>query len=122
MELPSGGAISLDLIDIKETLGVSDCVYNSGMSGLDWERLSGSLSLRNWGPGDQTYADSRRGEDQDAFPDRADSLMGGAGTGGQSDGWRRHVWARRFGPAARYAARPKSRYCSGRRDNGALSR
>jgi tRNA(Ile)-lysidine synthase len=46
-------AISLELTDNSEFAVSPDCVYNKQVGGLDWERLSGSLELRNWRPGDQ---------------------------------------------------------------------
>jgi len=46
-------AISLELLENSDTTPSRDNVYNSRMGGLDWNRLSGPLELRNWRPGDQ---------------------------------------------------------------------
>jgi tRNA(Ile)-lysidine synthase len=46
-------AISLELLENSETSRLPENVYNSRMGGLDWNRLSGPLELRNWRPGDQ---------------------------------------------------------------------
>ena len=93
--------ISLELIDKSEPSVSSDWVYNSWMGGLDWQRLSGSLELRNWRPGDQYQPVGYSGREKikTLFQQARIPL------------WeRRHwpvltdgvsiVWARRFGPAA----------------------
>jgi tRNA(Ile)-lysidine synthase len=94
-------AISLELID-KSGLSVSpEWVYNKWVGCLDWQRLSGSLELRNWRPGDQYQPAGYSGEEKikTLFQQARIPL------------WeRRHwpvltdgpsiVWARRFGPAA----------------------
>jgi tRNA(Ile)-lysidine synthase len=46
-------AISLEMHEKEETTGSPGNVYNSGVVGIDWNRLSGPLQLRNWQPGDQ---------------------------------------------------------------------
>lgn len=46
-------ALSLEMLENLETSRPTDNVYNSQMGGLDWNRLSGPLNLRNWRPGDQ---------------------------------------------------------------------
>jgi tRNA(Ile)-lysidine synthase len=46
-------AISLELLENSETSRLPNTVYNSQMGCLDWNRLSGSLELRSWRPGDQ---------------------------------------------------------------------
>jgi tRNA(Ile)-lysidine synthetase-like protein len=54
MRIPgTGSVISLELVEKPETSALSDYVYNSEMGCLDWSRLSGSLILRNWMPGDR---------------------------------------------------------------------
>src|SRR5258708_7080463 len=45
-------SISLEIVDKTETSGPSDYVYNIEMGYLDWKRLPGSATLRNWPPGD----------------------------------------------------------------------
>jgi tRNA(Ile)-lysidine synthase len=123
VELPSGSAVFLELIDIKETFGLSECVYNGEMGGLDWERLSGPLELRNWRPGDQYQPAGNSGVE------KIKTLFQTA----RIPLWeRRHwpvltngdaiVWARRFGPAARYAAGPGTRTVLAVRESGAVSR
>ena len=92
------------------------------IKGVGWSRLgsvSGPLEVRNWRPGDQyrPVGIMRREKDQDLFQQARIPL------------WERRswpvvasgdeiVWARRFGPAAEYAAesRAAGRSCaSGRR-------
>ncbi len=46
-------AISLELLENSTTSRSADNVYNSGVSRLDWNRLSGPLEMRNWRPGDE---------------------------------------------------------------------
>jgi tRNA(Ile)-lysidine synthase len=87
-----------------------DVVYDSSVSGLDWERLQGSLELRNWRPGDQYRPVGRASEEKIKilFQEARIPL------------WERRnwpilaiedhiVWARRFGPAVSYAATSASR-------------
>ena len=45
--------ISLELFDNSESTERAENVYNGWMGGIDWNRLSGPLELRNWRPGDQ---------------------------------------------------------------------
>ena len=98
-------AISLELIDKLAPSVSSDWVYNSQMGCLDWQRLSGSLELRNWRPGDQYQPVGYSGQEKikTLFQQARIPL------------WeRRHwpvltdgpsiVWARRFGPAAALVA------------------
>ena len=85
-------------------------VYNGEVEGLDWERCAGSLSLRNWRPGDQYHPRGRSGSekiktlfqefrvplwDRRTWPviARGDSIL----------------WTRRFGAARDFAAGPESR-------------
>jgi len=108
--LPSGGAILLELIEIKETSEVCESVYNGWVGGLDWERISGPLELRNWRPGDQYQRVGSSG---------AEKIKASFQTARIPLWERRHwpvltngdavIWVRRFGPAARYAAGPGTR-------------
>ena len=81
-------------------------VYNEGVVGLDWSRLSGPLEVRNWRPGDRYQPEGHRGAEKIKvlFHEARVPL------------WeRRHwpvvtmgdeiLWARRFGLAAGFAAR-----------------
>ena len=103
-------AISLELHENSESSGQGDYVYNGRMFCVDWERLSGALDLRNWRPGDQYQPCGRTGEEKikTLFQEFRIPL------------WeRRHwpvlidgnsiVWARQFGPAARFASGPGTR-------------
>jgi tRNA(Ile)-lysidine synthase len=87
-----------------------EIVYDSSATGLDWERLQGSLELRNWRPGDQYRPVGRASEEKIKilFQEARIPL------------WERRnwpiltiedhiVWARRFGPAVSYAATSASR-------------
>jgi tRNA(Ile)-lysidine synthase len=98
-------ALSLELIDKSEPSVPSDWVYNSHVGCLDWQRLSGSLELRNWRPGDQYQPAGHSGQEKiKALFQQARIPL-----------WeRRHwpvltdgssiVWTRRFGPAAELVA------------------
>src|SRR5258708_5084805 len=46
-------ALSLELLENSETTRCAENEYNKLMGGIDWNRLSGPLELRNWRPGDQ---------------------------------------------------------------------
>jgi tRNA(Ile)-lysidine synthase len=97
--------IYLELIEKRETSGVSDCVYNDDVACLDWGRLSGFVELRNWQPGDQYQPVGNTGTEkiktlfqQARIPlwERSQwpLLIDGASI----------VWARRFGAATEFAA------------------
>jgi tRNA(Ile)-lysidine synthase len=46
-------ALSLELIEKPETFKPNGCVYNGDMGWVDWARVSGSLEVRSWRPGDR---------------------------------------------------------------------
>jgi tRNA(Ile)-lysidine synthase len=84
--------------------------YNRDVAGLDWERVAGSLELRNWRPGDQYRPVGRHS------PEKIKALFQQS----RIPLWERRnwpvitcgeeiVWARLFGPAADYAAGPACR-------------
>lgn len=99
--LPSPGwAIRTELSETTDVTESSDPVYNREV-GLDWNRIPGSLEVRNWRPGDQYQPAGHAGAEKIKF------LFHQA----RVPLWeRRHwpvvtsgdmiVWARRFGPAA----------------------
>jgi tRNA(Ile)-lysidine synthase len=97
--------ISLEVTENSELPGLCDCVYNKSMVAVDTDRLNGSLTLRNWRPGDQYQRCGGSGEQKikTLFQEFRIPL------------WeRRHwpvltdqrsiVWARRFGPSIHVAA------------------
>ena len=97
--------ISLEVTENSELSGMCDCVYNKEMVSVDTDRLYGSLTLRNWRPGDQYRPCGGSGEQKikTLFQEFRIPL------------WeRRHwpvltdqrsiVWARRFGPSSHVAA------------------
>ena len=112
-------AILLELIEITGTSGSSDSVYNSGVSGLDLESLTGALEIRNWRPGDRIQPIGKAGEEKikTLFQEERIPL------------WERRrwpvlvcgsaiVWTRRFGPDARFAAGPGARLALAVRETG----
>ncbi len=102
--LPFGaGTMRLELKPVES-------VYNYKVNGLDWDRLAGSLGLRNWRPGDQYTREGHAGTDKlkHLFQEARVPL------------WERRkwpvlihegaiVWSRLFGPAAGYAASEHTR-------------
>ena len=94
-------AISLELIDKSGPSVPPNWVYNSQEGCLDWQRLSGSLELRNWRPGDQYQPVGYSGQEkikalfQQARIPLWERRYWPVLTDGPSI-----VWARRFGPAA----------------------
>jgi tRNA(Ile)-lysidine synthase len=94
-------AISLELIDKSELSVSSDWVYNNRMGGLDWQRLSGPLELRNWRPGDQYQPAGSTGQEKikTLFQQARIPLWERGQWPVLTDG-PSIVWARRFGPAA----------------------
>ena len=110
-EIPGpGGVLRLELIEIKEASKTSDCVYNSELDGLDWERVSGVLELRNWRPGDRYRPVGRSAGEkiktlfQEARIPLWERRYWPVLTDGSSI-----VWARRFGPAQGYAVHAGTR-------------
>ncbi len=110
-EIPGpGGVVRLELVEIKETSEALDSVYNGVLAGLDWERVSGVLVLRNWRPGDRYRpAGHSAGEKIKTLFQEARIPL-----------WERRywpvltddssiVWARRFGPAQEYAVHAGTR-------------
>jgi len=107
--LPSGSMIHAELLENTVVTEKTQDVYNEDVACLDWNRISGSLEVRNWRPGDQYQPASRTG------PEKIKFLFHQA----RIPLWeRRHwpvitagdviVWARRFGPAAGLAAEADS--------------
>ena len=105
----SGAGISTELIEKPEGSDFPESVYNGKMGCVDWQRLSGSLEVRNWRPGDAYQPMGHSGEQ------KIKSLFQQA----RIPLWeRRHwpvivdgssiVWSRQFGPAAHLAAGPRS--------------
>jgi tRNA(Ile)-lysidine synthase len=95
-------AISLELIDKSGPSVSADWVYNNNWMGcLDWQRLSGSLELRNWRPGDgyQPAGYSGREKIKTLFQQARIPLWERRHWPVLTDG-ASIVWARRFGPAA----------------------
>jgi tRNA(Ile)-lysidine synthase len=94
-------AISLELIDKSGSSVSPDWVYTSWMGGLDWQRLSGSLELRNWRPGDQYQPAGSTGQEKikTLFQQARIPLWERRHWPVVTDGTA-IVWARRFGPAA----------------------
>ena len=94
-------AISLELIDKSGPSVSPDWVYTSWVGGLDWQRLSGSLELRNWRPGDQYQPVGYSGQEKikTLFQQARIPLWERRHWPVVTDG-STIVWARRFGPAA----------------------
>jgi tRNA(Ile)-lysidine synthase len=101
----TGFEISLEVVEKSETSRLSDYVYNREMSCLDWGRVSGSLLLRNWMPGD------RFGSSRETGPQKLKTLFHLA----RIPAWERKnwpvladgrslVWTRRFGVSAHVVA------------------
>jgi tRNA(Ile)-lysidine synthase len=94
-------AISLELIDKSGPSVSPEWVYNKSMGCLDWQRLSGSLELRNWRPGDQYQPAGYSGQEKikTLFQQARIPLWERRHWPVLTDG-SSIVWARRFGPAA----------------------
>jgi tRNA(Ile)-lysidine synthase len=129
LPLPVPGAVQLpgqktivhtELFENTNVTETSEGVYNGCVGCLDWNRLSGSLEVRNWRPGDQYQPVGHSGAEKIKvlFHQARVPL------------WeRRHwpvvtmgdaiLWARRFGPAAGFAANPGSSAVLGIRETEA---
>jgi tRNA(Ile)-lysidine synthase len=102
--------LQTEIIENPGSKALFNSVYNGGVCFLDRDRVSGALEVRNWRPGDQ-YQPSGHTEQT-----KIKLLF----QSGRIPLWeRRHwpivtsgeaiVWARRFGPAANFAATAESR-------------
>jgi tRNA(Ile)-lysidine synthase len=129
LPLPVPGAVALpggkvvvhtELFENTNVTETSDAVYNGCVGLLDWNRISGSLEVRNWRPGDQYQPVGHAGAEKIKvlFQESRVPL------------WeRRHwpvitmgeaiLWVRRFGPAAGFAAKPGTSSVLGIREAGA---
>ena len=105
----TGFAISLEMLENLETTSSPENVYNNWVGGIDWNRLSGPLKLRNWRPGDQYQprgvpaARKIKTLFQQARIPVWERAQWPVLTDAESI-----VWARRFGTAAAVAAGPGS--------------
>jgi tRNA(Ile)-lysidine synthase len=111
LRIPGAGLeIRLELIEIPRTSERSDCVYNSEMGGLDWQRLSGPLEWRAWRAGDRyrPSGSTREEKIKTLFQRARIPVWERRGWPVLTDG-PSIVWVRRFGPAADYEATPGSR-------------
>jgi tRNA(Ile)-lysidine synthase len=111
VRLPGQAAtIHAELSESTAVTETSNNVYNREMGRLDWSRISGSLEVRNWRPGD---------EYQPAGYTEAEKLKVLFHQARVPLWERRHwpivvcreviLWARRFGPAAGFVAGPAAR-------------
>lgn len=104
-----GGTLCFELVEAGET-GSPTCVYNEEGKDLDWGRISGSLVVRNWRPGDHYHPAGHAGDTKIKilFQEARIPL------------WERRrwpvilcqdsiVWSSKFGPATEYAATPLTR-------------
>jgi tRNA(Ile)-lysidine synthase len=101
--------LSLELVERTGTSSLSDSVYNIGMGCIDRQRLSGSLFVRNWQPGDRYQPVGHTGEEKikTLFHKARIPLWERSGWPVLTDGTA-IVWARCFGPAAGLAAGEES--------------
>jgi tRNA(Ile)-lysidine synthase len=107
-------AICLEVIENRGII-IENTVsgYNEIMQDLDWARISGGLDVRNWRPGDQYQPAGRSSEikiktlfQEARIPlwERRDWPVIAMRPSGRQADEETIVWARRFGPAAAYAA------------------
>jgi tRNA(Ile)-lysidine synthase len=128
LPLPVPGAVPLpgqkstvrtELFENTNVTETAAGVYNGCVGCLDWNRLSGPLEVRNWRPGDQYQPVGHSGaakikvlfhEERIPLWERRHwpvVTMGGA-----------ILWARRFGPAAEFAAKSGTSPVLGIRETG----
>jgi len=120
LPIPSAESrISLELIEKKETSQQTDCVYNGELGCIDWGRLSNSLELRNWRPGDRYQPVGRTGAEKirTLFQEARIPLWERRGWPVLTDGVS-IVWTRKFGAAAGLAAADSTRVILRVRETG----
>jgi tRNA(Ile)-lysidine synthase len=121
--VPLPGQKSTVRTELFENTAVTESsagVYNGYEWCLDWNRLSGPLEVRNWRPGDQYQPVGHSGAEKIKVLFHEERIplwerrhwpvvtMGGA-----------ILWARRFGPAAEFAAKSGTSPVLGIRETGA---
>jgi tRNA(Ile)-lysidine synthase len=114
LPLPVPGAVRLpgqnsvihaELSENTPVTEMSENVYNDDVRRLDWNRISGSLEVRNWRPGDQYQPAGHTGAEKlkvlfhQAKVPLWERRHWPVVTSGETI-----LWARRFGPAAGFAA------------------
>ena len=102
--------IHLEVIEKPETLAGCDSVYNRVMPCVAWDRLSGSLELRNWRPGDRFQPQGATGPKKmkALFQHARIPVWDRSGWPVLADG-EQVVWTRHFGVSASAAAGESSR-------------
>jgi tRNA(Ile)-lysidine synthase len=105
--LPDGSTVRVELI---ESSGECNCVYNGRVVVLAWERAKGRVELRSWRPGDryQPLGRAKAEKLKNLFQEARVPLW-------ERQDWpiltigEEIVWARHFGPALNHAATAASR-------------
>ena len=109
LQIP-GSVLCLELIEKPETSEQSVYVYNEGMGSLEWPRLSTSLAVRNWQPGDRYWPAGSTGEQKiKILFQHARIPVWERGHWPVLVDGESIVWVRRFGAAAGFAANSGSR-------------
>lgn len=95
--------IEMELVDLSR-------VYNSEVQGLDWERASHSLKVRNWRPGDQYQPQGRASAEKikTLFQEHRIPLWERRAWPVIVQGDQTIVWSRKFGVATQFAAQAGS--------------
>jgi tRNA(Ile)-lysidine synthase len=101
--------IHAELVENTRVTEMLENVYNENVGFLDWRRISGPVEVRNWRPGDQYQPAGRAAAEkikvlfhQARVPLWERRFWPVIASGGVI------VWARRFGPAAGFAASPET--------------
>jgi tRNA(Ile)-lysidine synthase len=104
------GVLSAEITENTSGKSAADCRYNSTVSCLDWSRITGTLEVRNWRPGDRYQPVGHAGEEKlKALFQRARIPVWERSSWPVVVRLQEIVWARGFGPAEAYAAGSESR-------------
>ena len=111
LEIPGCTKVPERQLTIEMELVSGLDVYNIGVHGVDWERCSGSLRLRNWRPGDQYQPQGRASsvKIKTLFQESRVPLWERRHWPVIVLGDDRILWSRAFGVEARFAAESESR-------------
>jgi tRNA(Ile)-lysidine synthase len=110
LPVPGSAVVAEKGLQVVTKLGAGNHVYNSELHAIDPARLTGSLLLRNWRPGDSLSprGSTRAEKIKTLFQEHRIPVW-------ERRAWpviaagRSVVWTRRFGVSAEYAAGPDSR-------------
>lgn len=108
VRLPDGSELVAEVVENPASTGILDPSYNGSVGCLEWGRIRAPLEVRNWRPGDRYQPAGRPGVEKiKTFFQNARIPLWERRHWPVLTGGGEILWARRFGPAAAFAATPR---------------